>query len=145
MDRIFNQSYIQNLCEELKQSMTELKAQMTVMENVADNAINAMNQVPSDVMDSSIESEANALKSRIADIDIEAFERKIETCELRATKLIPNADNQYCEQIDELICTIKNIREAAAEVREFLKNTPLTMSNNDFVTAYEAMHTKCNR
>ncbi len=144
MDRIFNQNYIQNLCEELKQSMSELKAQMNIMENVADNAINAMNQVPSDVMDSSIESEANALKNRIADIDIEAFERKIETCEMRATQLIPDADAEYREQIDELMCTIKNIREAAAEVREFLKNTPLTMSNSDFATAYEVMHTKCS-
>ena len=144
MDRIFNQSYIKNLCEELKQSMSELKAQMNVMENVADNAINAMNQVPSDVMDSFIESEANALKNRIADIDIEAFERKIETCEMRATQLIPDADAEYREQIDELMCTIKNIREAAAEVREFLKNTPLTMSNSDFATAYEVMHTKCS-
>lgn len=145
MDRIFDQSYIQNLCEELKASMRELKAQMNVMENAADNAISAMNQVPSDVMDSSIESEANALKNRIADIDIEGFQRKIEDCETRTTKLIPTADAQYREQIEELMCTISNIKEAAAEVREFLKNTPLTMSNSDFAVAYEAMNEKCNR
>lgn len=144
MDRIFDQNYIGNLCEELKQAVNSLKNQMSVMEGVADNAISAMNQVPSDVMDSSIESEACTLKSRIADIDMDGFLRKIEDCETRATRLIPTADSQYCERTEELLCTIRNIKEAVAEIREFLMNTPLTMSNRDFAVAYEAMHEKCN-
>ncbi len=144
MDRIFDVGYIEGICEELRHSMGGLKAQMDVMENVADNAINAMNQVPSDVMDSSIEAEANSLKSRIANIDIDSFQSRIEECETRVISHISAADSQYREQIDELMCTVNNIKEALTEIREFLKNTSLTMSNSDFIVAYEAMNAKCN-
>ncbi len=144
MDRIFSQEYIQSLCAELRSTMNDMKNQLNTMENVASSAESVVSGVPSDVVESSVYSEASALKSNIANINIDNFMNKIDDCEMRATGLIPAADSQYREQIDELVYTINNIKEAITEVSEFLKNTPLTMSNKDFVVAYEAMQAKCN-
>ena len=144
MDRIFDQSYIKELCSELRSTMSDMKSQLETMEDIAVNAINAMNSVPSDVVDYSISTAANTLRNKIAAIDIPGFLKKIDDSEQRATVLIPAADERYRGQIDELVGTIGNIREAIAEVREFLKNTPLTISNSDFLVEYENMLEKCN-
>ena len=145
MDRIFDQSYIKELCSELRSTMSDMKSQLETMEDVAVAAINVMNSVPSDVVDYSVFNAAQMLKNNVSNIDISSFLTKIEECEVRTTSLIPTVDEHYCEQINELITIINNTKEAVAEVAEFLKNTPLTMSNKEFTVAYNDMQEKCNK
>ena len=146
MDRIFNQSYIQKLLGDLRASLNDIGGVLGTMERVAHDARNVQQRVPADVRDMAVEGAASALIGNIASIrtQMEKFNTKLNDCEARTLELIPDADNQYANQIRDLVDTVHNIRNAIAEVGDFLNTTPLTMSNEEFAVAYEALTLKCN-
>jgi len=142
MDRIFDQSEVTRICEEIIKILKESESYMEEMKSVASSAESAADLVPADVRDQGIYSAASGQRSQLDETDIDSVVIKLEDCKTRAADLIPEADTQYAKETDQLTSQAEQIQEVLRQMREFLVNTPLTDMN--FKTLLEVESRKWN-
>ncbi len=145
MDRIFEKSSIEQICDDIKRILKESRDYMEDMISIANQAEDAFSEVPSYARDYQVTQAASSLKSHIRGVDLDPLISKLDDCRTRAGALIPTADSQFARETDALKDTINQIKEALSQIRDFLVSTPLTVDYNSFLINLEVAHANCEK
>lgn len=132
MKRVFQVSEITALCNELKALLNECKNHISKMKTYADQAEEALAEVPGEVRHYGAVSSVFELRSALKTEKIEDALTKLESCRVRACELIPAADSDYAAQTRELAGVAKNLQTLLEEMTQFLIHTPLTTDYSAF-------------
>ena len=126
MKRVFQVSEITTLCNELKTLLNGCKTHIANMKTYADQADEALAEVPGEVRHYGAVSSVSQLRSALKTEKIEEALTKLENCRQRVCELIPAADSDYAAQTRELMGVTKNLQTLLEEMEQFLIHTPLT-------------------
>ena len=145
MKRVFQVSEITTLCNELKTLLNGCKTHIANMKTYADQADEALAEVPGEVRHYGAVSSVSQLRSALKTEKIEEALTKLENCRQRACELIPAADSDYAAQTRELMGVTKNLQTLLEEMEQFLINTPLTTDYSAFKKAFEEVQARWNK
>ena len=145
MKRVFQVSEITTLCNELKTLLNGCKTHIANMKTYADQADEALAEVPSEVRYYGAVSSVSQLRSALKTEKIEEALTKLENCRQRACELIPAADSDYAAQTRELMRVTKNLQTLLEEMEQFLIHTPLTTDYSAFKKAFEEVQARWNK
>ena len=145
MKRVFQVSEITTLCNELKTLLNGCKTHIANMKTYADQADEALAEVPSEVRYYGAVSSVSQLRSALKTEKIEEALTKLENCRQRACELIPAADSDYAAQTRELMGVTKNLQTLLEEMEQFLIHTPLTTDYSAFKKAFEEVQARWNK
>ena len=145
MKRVFQVSEISTLCNELKTLLNGCKTHISNMKTYAEQADEALAEVPGEVRHYDAVSSASELRSALKTEKIEEALTKLENCRQRACELIPAADTDYAAQTRELMGVTKNLQTLLEEIEQFLIHTPLTTDYSAFKKAFEEVQARWNK
>ena len=145
MKRVFQVSEISTLCNELKTLLNGCKTHISDMKTYAEQADEALAEVPGEVRHYDAVSSASELRSALKTEKIEEALTKLENCRQRACELIPAADTDYAAQTRELVGVTKNLQTLLEEMEQFLIHTPLTTDYSAFKKAFEEVQARWNK
>ena len=145
MKRVFQVSEITTLCNELKTLLNGCKTHISNMKTYAEQADEALAEVPGEVRHYDAVSSASELRSALKTEKIEEALTKLENCRQRACELIPAADTDYAAQTRELMGVTKNLQTLLEEIEQFLIHTPLTTDYSAFKKAFEEVQARWNK
>ena len=145
MKRVFQVSEITTLCNELKTLLNGCKTHISNMKTYAEQADEALAEVPGEVRHYDAVSSASELRSALKTEKIEEALTKLENCRQRACELIPAADTDYAAQTRELMGVTKNLQTLLEEMEQFLIHTPLTTDYSAFKKAFEEVQARWNK
>ena len=145
MKRVFQVSEITTLCNELKTLLNACKDHISKMKTYADQADEALAEVPGEVRHYRAVSSVSELRSALKTEKIEDALTKLEDCRQRACDLIPAADADYAAQTRELMGVTKNLQTLLEEMTQFLIHTPLTTDYSVFKKAFEEVQARWNK
>ena len=115
------------------------------MKTYADQADEALAEVPGEVRHYGAVSSVSQLRSALKTEKIEEALTKLENCRQRACELIPAADSDYTAQTRELMGVTKNLQTLLEEMEQFLIHTPLTTDYSAFKKAFEEVQARWNK
>ena len=145
MKRVFQVSEISTLCNELKTLLNGCKTHISNMKTYAEQADEALAEVPGEVRHYDAVSSASELRSALKTEKMEEALTKLENCRQRACELIPAADTDYAAQTRELMGVTKNLQTLLEEIEQFLIHTPLTTDYSAFKKAFEEVQARWNK
>ena len=145
MKRVFQVSEITTLCNELKTLLNGCKTHISNMKTYAEQADEALAEVPGEVRHYGAVSSVYELRSALKTEKIEDALTKLENCRVRACELIPAADTDYAAQTRELVGVTKNLQTLLEEMEQFLIHTPLTTDYSAFKKAFEEVQARWNK
>ncbi len=145
MKRVFQVSEITTLCNELKTLLNGCKTHISNMKTYAEQADEALAEVPGEVRHYDAVSSASELRSALKTEKMEEALTKLENCRQRACELIPAADTDYAAQTRELMGVTKNLQTLLEEIEQFLIHTPLTTDYSAFKKAFEEVQARWNK
>ena len=145
MKRVFQVSEITTLCKELKTLLNGCKTHISNMKTYADQADEALAEVPGEVRHYGAIFSVSELRSALKTEKIEDALTKLENCRVRACELIPAADTDYAAQTRELVGVTKNLQTLLEEMEQFLIHTPLTTDYSAFKKAFEEVQARWNK
>ena len=145
MKRVFQVSEITTLCKELKTLLNGCKTHIANMKTYADQADEALAEVPGEVRHYGAIFSVSELRSALKTEKIEDALTKLENCRVRACELIPAADTDYAAQTRELVGVTKNLQTLLEEMTQFLIHTPLTTDYSAFKKAFEEVQARWNK
>lgn len=145
MKRVFQVSEITTLCNELKTLLNGCKTHIVNMKTYAEQADEALAEVPGEVRHYDAVSSASELRSALKTEKMEEALTKLENCRQRACELIPAADTDYAAQTRELMGVTKNLQTLLEEIEQFLIHTPLTTDYSAFKKAFEEVQARWNK
>ena len=115
------------------------------MKTYADQADEALAEVPGEVRYYGAVSSISQLRSALKTEKIEEALTKLENCRVRACELIPAADSDYAAQTRELMGVTKNLQTLLEEMEQFLIHTPFTTDYSAFKKAFEEVQARWNK
>lgn len=145
MKRVFQVSEITTLCNELKTLLNGCKTHISNMKTYAEQADEALAEVPGEVRHYGAVSSVSELRSALKTEKMEEALTKLENCRQRACELIPAADTDYAAQTRELVGVTKNLQTLLEEMEQFLIHTPLTTDYSAFKKAFEEVQARWNK
>ena len=145
MKRVFQVSEISTLCNELKTLLNGCKTHISNMKTYAEQADEALAEVPGEVRHYGAVSSVSELRSALKTEKMEEALTKLENCRQRACELIPAADTDYAAQTRELMGVTKNLQTLLEEIEQFLIHTPLTTDYSAFKKAFEEVQARWNK
>ena len=145
MKRVFQVSEITTLCNELKTLLNGCKTHISNMKTYAEQADEALAEVPGEVRHYGAVSSVSELRSALKTEKMEEALTKLENCRQRACELIPAADTDYAAQTRELMGVTKNLQTLLEEMEQFLIHTPLTTDYSAFKKAFEEVQARWNK
>ena len=145
MKRVFQVSEISTLCNELKTLLNGCKTHISNMKTYAEQADEALAEVPGEVRHYGAVSSVSELRSALKTEKMEEALTKLENCRQRACELIPAADTDYAAQTRELVGVTKNLQTLLEEMEQFLIHTPLTTDYSAFKKAFEEVQARWNK
>lgn len=145
MKRVFQVSEITQLCKEIKNILEQCRDHVSAMRTYADQADEALAEVPADARCYEAVSSVSHLRSALKTEKIEEALSKLENCRARACELIPAVDTDYASQTRELIGVTKSLQTLLEEIGQFLIDTPLTTDYSAFKKAFEEVQARWNK
>ena len=147
MNRIFDEGGIGEICSGITRVLEQSQAYIEEMGAVCSRAEGAEGAVPSYVAKAGISGACSALRGSLssADEEIERTVKKLEDCRIRGTELIPAADRDYASRTRELAGQLRNLKEAMAQLNEFLADVPLNTDYTAFAARLAVAKANCEQ
>ena len=95
MNRVFQISEIETMCQDLKTILEQCKEHVFAMQSCADKVESALNKVPADVQYQGAFTALDSLRQSLKTDRMDEALQKLEECRVRACELIPAADEEY--------------------------------------------------
>ena len=138
MNRVFQISEIETMCQDLKAILEQCKEHVSAMKSCADK----VESVPRDVQYGDAFTALYSLRQSLKTDRMDEALQKLEECRARACELIPAVDEEYAAQTRELTSITAQITGLLEGIRDFLAGTPLTTDHEAFQSALGEVRAK---